>query len=217
MGASLLGTPRPKLVGRGFGHFVAPEDLQQLDQHILEALEEGTTKSLDIMLKPEKGSTFFARLESIRLDAATEQQGETDEAYVIRMAVTNISERSKMAEQAQRKSEDRYRTVADFTYGWEYWVEAEGNFLYCSPSCERITGYSAKEFFDDPDLMNRIIHPDDRDGMLDHYHKARRVTPLAVDAMDFRIIRRDGERRWIGHVCQPVYAQDGHWSRTERH
>ena len=209
MGASLLGTPRPKLVGRGFGHFVAPEYLQQWDQHILEALIEGTTKSLDIMLKPEKGSTLIARLESVCMAVSTKLQGENNGGQMIRMAVSDITKRSNIADQAQKKSEDRYRTVADFTYGWEYWVDDEGNFLYFSPSCERITGYSAKEFIDDPDLMNRIIHPDDRAETLDHYHEVRRVSPLAVDARDFRIIHRDGETRWIGHVCQPVYDQEG--------
>jgi PAS domain S-box-containing protein len=113
------------------------------------------------------------------------------------------------AEEAIRKSEERYRIVADFTNDWEYWIDAEGNFLYCSPSCERITGYSPKDFLVDPDLMNRIIHPDDLTATLDHYHNVRKLAPYAVDAMDFRIIRRDGATRWIGHVCQPVYGQDG--------
>jgi|GEM_PF-621058 len=115
----------------------------------------------------------------------------------------------KKAEAAFHESEERYRIVADFTYDWEYWVDGEGKFLYVSPSCERITGYSAEEFIDDPDLMNRIIHPDDLTVILDHFHNVRKVAPQAVNAMDFRIIRRDGETRWIGHICQPVYGQEG--------
>jgi two-component system cell cycle sensor histidine kinase/response regulator CckA len=115
----------------------------------------------------------------------------------------------KNAENRLRESEARYRTVADFTYSWEYWVTPEGDFLYVSPSSERISGYSAEEFISDPDLMNRIIHPDDRNMMLEHYHNMRKVIPDAVDARDFRIIRRDGAIRWIAHVCQPVYGQDG--------
>ena len=80
-------------------------------------------------------------------------------------------------EASLRENEERYRIVAHFTYDWEYWVDREGNFLYVSPSCERITGYSAEKFINDPDLMNRIIHPDDRTEMLNHYHKVRKVTP----------------------------------------
>ena len=115
----------------------------------------------------------------------------------------------KMAEEDLKNSEERYRTIADFNYDWEYWVDAEGNFLYCSPSCERITGHAAQEFVDDPDLMNRIIHPDDRDEVLEHFHKGRKVTLHEVETKDFRIIRCDGEIRWIGHVCRSVYDPDG--------
>ena len=120
----------------------------------------------------------------------------------------DITDRKKI-EEALRESEERYRIVAQFTYDWEYWVDRDGNFLYVAPSCERITGYSADEFIADPDLMNRIIHPDDRPEMLDHYNKVRKVIPDSVDAEDFRIVRRDGEIRWIGHVCQPVYDREG--------
>ena len=120
----------------------------------------------------------------------------------------DITDRKK-TELSLRENEERYRIVADFTYDWEYWVDSEGNFLYVSPSCERITGYSAEEFINDPDLMNRIIHPDDRTGMLNHYHKVRKVNPHGAGKRDFRIIRRDGETRWIAHVCQPVQDQEG--------
>ena len=71
-------------------------------------------------------------------------------------------EREK-AEEALRESEERYRTVANFTYDWEYWISPERCFIYCSPSCERITGYRAEEFEKDPDLLKAITHPDDRD------------------------------------------------------
>ena len=124
------------------------------------------------------------------------------------LAQKDITER-KQTETTLRESEERHRIVADFTHDWEYWVDAEGNFLYVSPSCERVSGYSVQEFLDDPDLMNRIIHPDDRAEMLDHYHNVRKVVPEAVDAKDFRIIHRDGETRWIGHVCRPVFGRDG--------
>ena len=121
---------------------------------------------------------------------------------------SELQERGRV-EDALRQSELKFRTVADYNYDWEYWVDSEGNFLYVSPSCERITGYSTEEFINDPDLMDRIVHPDDLTEMLDHYHNVRKVAPHAVDAMDFRVTRRDGETRWIGHVCQPVYGGEG--------
>ncbi len=128
----------------------------------------------------------------------------------LRMLGTHLDiQERKLFEERLRQSEERYRTVADFTYGWEYWVDSNGNFLYCSPSCQRITGYSAQEFLDDPDLMTRIVHPDDRSETLKHFHSMRKVYPEASGENDFRIIRRDGQVRWIGHVCQPVRKENG--------
>jgi two-component system sensor histidine kinase/response regulator len=46
-----------------------------------------------------------------------------------------------------RDAQTKYRTVADFTYDWETWNDDAGHWLYCSPSCERITGYRAEEFW----------------------------------------------------------------------
>ena len=67
-----------------------------------------------------------------------------------------------------RESEERFRTVADFTYDWEYWLDPDGNYVYVSPSCERITGYRSDEFRQDPELLETIIHPDDRATVAEH-------------------------------------------------
>lgn len=104
-----------------------------------------------------------------------------------------------------RSSEQRFRTVADFAYDWEYWEDPAGAFLYVSPSCQRITGYSAQEFQADPKLLERIIHPDDRDSYAGHeVREGDTLSPI-----EFRIITRGGQERWLEHVCQPVYDAAG--------
>ncbi len=120
----------------------------------------------------------------------------------------DITER-KQAEERLRLSEERYRTVADFTYDWEYWADPSGKFLYVSPSCERITGYTAQEFLDNPGLMRKIIHPDDLAQAVNHYHQVMNVDQTGTYSLDFRIIRRNGDVRWINHVCQPVQERSG--------
>ncbi|MEA1985237.1 MAG: PAS domain S-box protein, partial [Euryarchaeota archaeon] len=111
------------------------------------------------------------------------------------------------ANEKLQESQKRYHTVADFTYDWEYWVDTDGNVIYVSPSCERITGYLPDDFMRDPDIMKKIVHPDDRDIVFDHRHE---VFPGGnASPIDFRIITPDGEERWIGHLCQPVYDDKG--------
>ena len=100
------------------------------------------------------------------------------------------------------KSEQRYRTVAEFTYDWEYWIAPDGEFVYISPSCERLTGYSALEFIENPSILREIVHPDDQDHFERHIIESHLRTEIC--RLDFRIIRRDYEQRWIEHCCQPV-------------
>jgi len=113
----------------------------------------------------------------------------------------------KLSEESLRASEERYRTVADFTYDWEYWLDPNGRMVYVSPSCRRLTGYSPAEFLENPALIERIIHPDDRARCADHQHEPSSTGELR--SLDFRIVDRTGQQRWIGHVCQSVTADDG--------
>ena len=114
---------------------------------------------------------------------------------------------SKQMEEKLRASETRYRIVADNTYDWEYWVSPEGRFLYTSPSCQRITGYEASEFETDPKLLSRIIHPDDLTQF--QAHLERDQIKSGPGGLELRIIHRDGTTRWIGHLCQPVFDDQG--------
>ncbi len=113
----------------------------------------------------------------------------------------SIGER-RQTETALRDSERKFRIVADNTYDWEFWTDAHLRFLYCSPSCKRVTGHDASEFIADYTLLERIIHPDDRAAWAAH-------TADAAGAVTFRIIRPDGTERWIEHLCQEVFAEDG--------
>ena len=101
-----------------------------------------------------------------------------------------------------RETELRYRTVADFTYDWEYWTNLDGTLKYVSPSCERISGYTPKQFIDKPSLYRDIIIPEDREVWKKHFQDSRQE-PKARE-IQFRIKNRNGSIHWIEHVCQPV-------------
>jgi PAS domain S-box-containing protein len=113
---------------------------------------------------------------------------------------------SKRMEELLRVSETKYRIVADNTYDWEYWKNPEGRFLYTSPSCQRITGYTASEFETDPELLFRIVHADDLAQFKAHEERDHTASPADTE---FRIIHRNGTTRWIGHLCQPVFNAQG--------
>lgn len=110
-------------------------------------------------------------------------------------------------ERSLRESETRYRIVADNTYDWEFWYGPDGRMQYVSPSCARITGYPAEAFLANEKLLLELTHPEDRDVIKEHQDIAFRGD--APHELEFRIIRKDGAVRWIGHVCRPVHDDQG--------
>jgi sigma-B regulation protein RsbU (phosphoserine phosphatase) len=118
----------------------------------------------------------------------------------------DISDR-KRAEEALREAAVKYRIVADNTYNWEFWLSPEGSFIYTSPSCARISGHDSEEFAVDPLLIWSIVHPDDRQLLTDHRHDITLAKTLGE--VEFRIVRPDGDLRWVHHVCQPVFDDNG--------
>jgi PAS domain S-box-containing protein len=113
----------------------------------------------------------------------------------------------KRHEESLMQAETKYRTVADFTYDWEYWANLDDSLEYVSPSCERISGYKIQDFIANPPLIKEIIVPEDRDMWDRHYHDSRQE--MKPREIQFRIQTRDGEIRWIEHNCQPVIDRQG--------
>ncbi len=120
--------------------------------------------------------------------------------------IQDISDRKKV-EDSLRELELMYRTVADFTYDWETWTNLDSSFRYVSPSCERITGYTAGHFMQNPKLFKEIIVPEDRKLWDDHHSSAKKKFKLRE--VQFRIKRADGTIAWIEHACQPVPGSQG--------
>ena len=113
-----------------------------------------------------------------------------------------VAQRTARLEQ----SEAKYRILAYYSPNWEYWLGPDGYFLYVSPACRTVSGYAPADFFADPGLMTKLIHPDDRDAW-----PAPDADIAATDTAPqiFRIHARDGSEHWIEHVSKPVFDETG--------
>ena len=116
----------------------------------------------------------------------------------------------KRAENALRQSEEKFRTLADWTYDWEMWLDPYGDIVYTSPSCEGITGYTPGEFITDPNMLIRIVHPDDRQTYEDH-HQLVHDESAGLSSIEYCIIALDGGVHWIEHLCRPLFSPDNRY------
>lgn len=108
---------------------------------------------------------------------------------------------------ALAESESWFRAVAEYTHDWEYWVAPTGRMLYVSPACERITGYKAAAFMAGEVRMRAILAPQERGAIYEHFSNI--PCRQGTDELDFRIVTRAGEERWLNHVCLPIYDDNG--------
>lgn len=124
---------------------------------------------------------------------------DSEELLLVISKPVPATEKKTLSESAQTSLS--LRVFFESTYNWEYWLAPDGQIKMISPSCERITGYSAEEFLTDKNLIYQIIHTADRN----------LINPSSRENHDliFRIIHRNGEIRWIKHVCRPVFSEQG--------
>jgi PAS domain S-box-containing protein len=174
---------------------------------VLQFQELLALESWDALKRPNR----FRRVQAMKEKDKTKEELLAElEALRQQMAeLEDLQNRIRSREEDLRRSEERFRTLADSTYDWETWRAPDGKYLYMSPSCERITGYRSEEFIADPSLVARIVHPDDQAITSKHFLEDFRTQGLLH--IDFRIITRTGEERFISHYCQGVFTKDGEW------
>lgn len=116
-------------------------------------------------------------------------------------------DRSRAAKVASL-GEELYRTIADSAYDWEYWLDSQGNCVFCSPSCERLTGYAPEEFMADPGLAERLVYPEDRALFERHVELEHRLRQDRSE-IELRIVARDGSVHWVHHRCLATFDPSG--------
>ena len=119
--------------------------------------------------------------------------------------------KQKEAEEEIRENQERFQTVADYTYDWEYWLGTDGKLAYVSPSCERISGYRVEEFTEKAELLKEIVSVKDKEAWEEHVRLYHGEHSEEVAEIDYRITTKEGGERWLGHVCQAVHDKEDTW------
>ncbi|MGE5225545.1 MAG: PAS domain-containing protein [Planctomycetaceae bacterium] len=114
----------------------------------------------------------------------------------------------RAAEQALRRSEERYRSLVEHLPVIVYadLPSVEGS-LYVSPNVEQVLGYAARAFLEDPLLWDRSLHPDDEQRVVELWNGAwDRGEPYEGE---YRLLRADGETVWVRDSAHAALDDDG--------
>ena len=122
------------------------------------------------------------------------------------VAVYEDTTQKMQAKEALEESELKFRQIADYNYDWEYWIKPNGQYVYISPSCERISGYKPTEFINDPDLFFQIIKPEFREKVKHHFNNDFHASSEEI-SMEFLIFTKSGKECWIEHNCILIFNE----------
>jgi len=122
----------------------------------------------------------------------------------------DITER-KEVEQALKQSEDRFRELTGAVED-VFWITdpATGRVLYISPAYEKIWGCSCQSLYDRPHSWFEAIHGEDRE-RVQQARATRQSEGLYHE--EYRVLRQDGQVRWIRDRAFPVRNVSGQVER----
>lgn len=115
--------------------------------------------------------------------------------------ITNIHQR-KMAEIAQRESEEKFRLMADTMSDVTSLHKTDGTCFYVSPSVQEMLGYDPKKVIGNTPYS--IIHPDDQEDFYQNTHQPLLKGKIEKGISILRFLRKDKSVVWIETVTQAI-------------
>lgn len=120
----------------------------------------------------------------------TDTCGKVIEIFSLGIDITKQRE----AEEKLRENEERFRVLAENAQDviYLYSIMPERKFEYVSPAVTQVTGYTPEEFYDDPDLVVKIVYPED----LPILQGALQDPASFTGPSEIRWIRKDDDIIW---------------------
>lgn len=116
------------------------------------------------------------------------------ESYAVVASFTDITP-IKAIEMELQQSEARLRSIFETIQDVMWSVEIPSmRMAYLNPAAIQIFGRPLGDFYDEPDLIARMVHPEDAQRTQQAYDTILRE---GSHEWEFRIIRPDGQTRWI--------------------
>jgi PAS domain S-box-containing protein len=185
--AELLGYPAEEMPGLPVQAVTSDEALVTDPEGVQRALGDD---DLDFEFRRSDGSAMWVHVAATPVvDGAGRPQGTL-------ALVTDVTARRQVEEQL-RVSEARFRRLADNATDVIYRVRVRPVYAveYLSPAVTDLTGLRPGDFYADPSLVGKVLHPDDRAAV----EAFRDAAGSAVGPLLARVVHVDGSVRWTEH------------------
>ena len=188
----LLGIPREAFLSRAYAwsDTVHPDDLERVLAESERAVITGEPFRIEYRVIHPDARTVWIREDSVLV---SDEVGRPLHWIGTMLDITEL-----MRTQAElREARSQYGALVEQIPAIVYVDAADEDMstIYVSPQIEEILGYTPKEYIEDPQLWERILHPDDRDDAIATYLRGRESGEPFV--FEYRLLANDGRTVWF--------------------
>ncbi|TVQ08796.1 MAG: diguanylate cyclase [Leptolyngbya sp. DLM2.Bin27] len=214
----LLELPRQAIVGRRLADFLPPEiDFATLWREFLVAGQERGEQQIRLDSGRVKRVEFSATAHvypnyhlSIWRDITARQQAEAERDALSRQLeqwVISSAEKLELTESELRSQQQRTDSILNSLECVVWSVNPETlETIYVNATAEKLYGYSPEAFLASADLWFRSVYPDDLPLLM---ADVSALPTIGKTDREFRVIRADGEIRWVRGQARLVRNEAG--------
>ena len=187
-----LADPETYWLGR-----IHPEDREMVSALNDRTDQTGEPFSVEYRMFAEDGRLVWIRDEAVlvRDDAGNPKYWQG--------VMSDITAR-KEAEAQLSEAEARYRALVEQTPAITYLDSVERPYtLYMSPQSTTILGYTPQDWYDDDDLFDKLVHPEDVE------RAAHASESVGVHDATYRLIAKDGRIVWVHDQARLITDEGG--------
>jgi diguanylate cyclase (GGDEF)-like protein/PAS domain S-box-containing protein len=193
----MLGYSAGELIKLGLSDVHPPSALAHIEAEFADYAGRETHGLMDIPLKRKDGSTLFVDINSAPLDIGGRR-------YVL--GIFRDATERKAAEEAVRKSEEKYRNLVESTTDYIWEIDASGRYTYYSPSVEADLGYEPAELIGKTPFD--LMPPLEAKRVADQFAQiAAARQPFSM--LENTLMRKDGSEIVMETSGVPIFDKDG--------
>jgi PAS domain S-box-containing protein len=185
--AEIFGYSVEEMKKQSIRSVVHPDDLERVMGYHKKRLQGKTVPTrYEFRGVRKDGSTIYLEVDSVAL-------GEGENLTGTRSYLRDITER-KLAEQALRESEERFRSVVEHSHEGIFIVDDAYRFVYCNDELSRILGCPREEIIDQD--FRKFLDDESKELVADRYVRRQRGEKIPA-RYEFNVIGKNGDKRRV--------------------
>jgi len=190
---SFLGRTNEEVLNEHFSRFITKRDLKRTIAAFKDLIRNGAGVLSDVNLLKKDGTTVTVDMTGSIIQYASKK--------VIQAIFRDITERKK-AQESLKESEEKYRTIIEFSNDMIWSADMLGRFQFCNRHAEEVSGYNLEEWLN-KDYFS-LIMTEELPNLMEIFSKILKGQPQQYEAT---IKKRDGTALILSINTAPLYSK----------